>query len=78
MVTMCQVTLYGGTDEPIGEPFLLPSLPFPGLRVLYEGQAWEVLAVSVVPTHPRSPSARAGDHAPLVDVRVQLSEGIHD
>lgn len=78
MVAMCLVTLYNEADEPVGEPFRLPSLPFPGLRVLYEGEAWEVLAVSVTPTHPRSPSAREGDHTPLVDARVRLSEGIHD
>jgi hypothetical protein len=79
------VTLHDERDEPVGESSLFPALPYPGLRIFWEGEAWEVLNVMAFPPHPRAsnrhgPAFEASDdvQATGLDVRCARSSGIHD
>lgn len=71
------VRLYNDADdEQIGEPFPLPVLPYPGLRVIHGGGCWEVVRVQLSIAQPGSINARAGAPA-MVDAMVIESTGVH-
>lgn len=72
-----RVSLYNDSnDEQIGEPFPLPVLPYPGLRILHAGGCWEAVRVQLSIAQPGSINARTGAPA-LVDVMVVESTGVH-
>lgn len=73
-----RITLYDGDaaeDSIIWPSFYLPTLPYPGLRIIHNG-AWEVMRVQVAIAQQGSFSARH-DEPPRVDVVVVASTGIH-
>lgn len=71
------VSLYGPDDKLIDEPFELPTLPYPGLRVAHAGGVWEVASVLVMPAHPRSLAARESGPA-TAEARVLPGFGIRN
>ena len=71
-----RVQFYDQDDKMFGEPFEMPSLPYPGLVIFHEGGGWEITAMAVDAVHPRSMAAREG--GPLgVEAIVVPASGIH-
>lgn len=72
-----RVNLYSDADDkPIGDPFVLPVLPYPGLRIFHGGGAWEVVCVQLNIAQLGSMAERNGEPA-LVDAMVIESTGVH-
>jgi hypothetical protein len=72
-----RITLYeDGVEGAMLPPFVMPTLPYPGLRIDHGGGMWEVLRVQLHIAQEGSVAHR-NNEPPMVQVAVRATVGIH-
>lgn len=72
-----RITLYkDGADDAAWPSFVMPTLPYPGLRIAHGSGMWEVLRVQLHTAAEGSIALRNNEPL-LVQVAVRATVGIH-